>query len=134
MIAPEYFAPFRQLAEQYHAKADGLAAAKALDRLLDSRYVAPPRLPLIDFAKVSLPPVGLVAIVGPSGAGKSTLLRRLAGLDPEQIESPPEISKEKISWISNDAYVSDGTLGQAIALTPEADPRPIREAAERAAS
>ena len=123
MIAPEYFAPFRQFAEQYHAKADGLAAAKALDRLLDSRHVAPPRLPLIDFAKVSLPPVGLVAIVGPSGAGKSTLLRRLAGLDPEQIEPPPEISKEKISWISNDAYVSDGSLGQAIAPTPEADPR-----------
>jgi ABC-type transport system involved in cytochrome bd biosynthesis fused ATPase/permease subunit len=131
MIAPEYFAPFRQFAEQYHAKADGLAAARALDRLLDSHYVAPPCLPLVDFAKVSLPRVGLVALVGPSGAGKSTLLRRLAGLDPEQIEPPPEISKENISWISTDAYVGDGSLGRVIAPSREANQTRIREAAER---
>ena len=131
MIAPEYFAPFRQFAEQYHAKADGLAAAQALDRLLDGHYAAPPRLPLVNSAKVSLPLVGLVAIVGPSGAGKSTLLRRLAGLDPEQVEPRPEISKENISWISNDAYVADGSLGQAIAPSPGADQTRVREAAER---
>ena len=133
MIAPEYFAPFRQFAEQYHAKADGLAAAEALDRLLASRHVAPPRLPLVDFAKISLPPVGLVAIVGPSGAGKSTLLRRLAGLDPERLEPPPGISEENISWISNDAYVADGSLGQAIAPSPGADQTRVKEAAERIA-
>jgi ABC-type transport system involved in cytochrome bd biosynthesis fused ATPase/permease subunit len=131
MIAPEYFSPFRQFAEQYHAKADGLAAAQALDRLLDSHTVAPPRLPLVDFAKVSLPPVGLVAIVGPSGAGKSTLLRLLAGLDPEQGEPSPEISRENISWISNDAHVADGSLGQVIAPSRGAEPTRIKEAAER---
>ncbi len=131
MIAPEYFAPFRQFAEQYHAKADGLAAAQVLDRLLDSHYAAPPRPPLVDLAKISLPSVGLVAIVGPSGAGKSTLLRRLAGLDPEQGEPPPEISKENISWISNDAYVADGSLGQVIAPSRGADQTRIKEAAER---
>ena len=131
MVAPEYFAPFRQFAEQYHAKADGLAAAQALDRLLDSHTIAPPRLPLVDFAKVSLPPVGLVAIVGPSGAGKSTLLRRLAGLDPEQGEPPTEISRQNISWISNDAYVADGSLGQAIAPSPEVGQVCIMEAAAR---
>jgi ABC-type transport system involved in cytochrome bd biosynthesis fused ATPase/permease subunit len=131
MIAPEYFAPFRQFAEQYHAKADGLAAAQALDRLLDSHDVAPPRLPLVDFAKLSLPPVGLVAIVGPSGAGKSTLLRRLAGLDPGQGEPWPEISRENISWISSDAHVTDGSLGQVIEPSRGADPTRIKEAAER---
>src|SRR6202044_3579658 len=131
MIAPEYFAPFRQFAEQYHAKADGLAATQALDRLLDSHDAAPPNLPSVDLAEISLPRVGLVAIVGPSGAGKSTLLRRLAGLDPEHIEPPPEISKENISWISNDAYVGDGSLGQVIAPSRETDQTRIKEAAER---
>ena len=131
MIAPEYFAPFRQFAEQYHAKADGLAAAQALDRLLDTDHGDQPRLPSIDFAKISLPPVGLVAIVGPSGAGKSTLLRRLAGIDSEPIELASEISKEKISWISNDVYVSDGSLGEVIAPSPGASQARIREVAAR---
>ena len=131
MIAPEYFAPFRQFSEQYHAKADGLAAAQALDRLLDSHDAAPPSLPLVDLAKISLPSVGLVAIVGPSGAGKSTVLRRLAGLDPEQGEPPLEISKENISWISNDAYVAHGSLGQVIAPSRGANQTRIKEAAER---
>jgi ABC-type transport system involved in cytochrome bd biosynthesis fused ATPase/permease subunit len=131
MIAPEYFAPFRQFAEQYHAKADGLAAAKAMDRLLDSHYAAPPSLPLVDCAKISLPRVGLVAIVGPSGAGKSTLLRRLAGLDPGRSEPPSEISKENISWISDDAYVGVGLLGQVIAPTRETDQTRVKEATER---
>jgi ABC-type transport system involved in cytochrome bd biosynthesis fused ATPase/permease subunit len=129
MIAPEYFAPFRQFADQYHAKADGLAAAQALDRLLDTQHDAQPLLPLIDLAKISLPPVGLVAIVGPSGAGKSTLLRRLAGIEAQQIEPAPEISK--ISWISNDVYVPDGSLGEVIAPSSEVGQARVREAAER---
>ncbi len=132
IIAPEYFAPFRQFAEQYHAKADGLAAAQALDGLLEcNRYLPSPHLPLIDLAKVSLPPVGLVAVVGPSGSGKSTLLRRLAGLDSEQGGPPPEISKENISWISNDAYVAEGSLGQLIAPSRQASEMQIREAAQK---
>ena len=121
MIAPEYFAPFRQFAEQYHAKADGLAAAQALDRLLDSHYVAPPRLPLVDFAKVSLPPVGPRRYSRPERGRKidiaSPLGRPRSGAD----RVADEISKENISWISNDAYVADGSLGQAIAPSPEVD-------------
>ena len=33
MMAPDYFAPFRRYAEQYHAKAEGVAAAGALEWL-----------------------------------------------------------------------------------------------------
>lgn len=112
MIAPEYFAPFRRFSEQYHAKAEGLAAADALDRLLDAEPVAAKSLPVLDRLSLVLPARGLVAVVGPSGSGKSTLLRRLAGLEPTQETRP--LAAKAIAWVSTDAYVPEGTLAEAI--------------------
>ncbi|TPJ70147.1 ATP-binding cassette domain-containing protein [Mesorhizobium sp. B2-7-1] len=116
MIAPEYFAPFRRFSEQYHAKAEGLAAADALDGLLDVSPVAAKALPVLDRLSLALPARGLVAVVGPSGSGKSTLLRRLAGLEPGGKPTPgahPLAAKE-IAWVSTDAYVPEGTLAEAV--------------------
>jgi len=112
MIAPEYFAPFRRFSEQYHAKAEGLAAADALDRLLDTGPVEARALPALDRLSLTLPAHGLIAIVGPSGSGKSTLLRRLAGLEPAT--GTHRLAAEEIAWVSTDAYVPEGTLSQAI--------------------
>jgi ATP-binding cassette subfamily C protein len=106
MVAPDYFAPFRRYAEQYHAKADGLAAAAALDRLFAARQ---PRGQATGVPAVTLPRRGLVAISGESGSGKSTLLRRLAGLEGDVPARRP------FSWIATDAYVQEGTLAEAIA-------------------
>jgi ABC-type transport system involved in cytochrome bd biosynthesis fused ATPase/permease subunit len=108
MIAPDYFAPFRRFAEQYHAKAEGEAAAAALDRLLSPREaVAPVTFPgdLLD----PLPQRGLIAITGPSGAGKTTLLRAIAGVDGES--GMPE----RFTWVSTDSFLPEGSLGAAIA-------------------
>ncbi|MBN9547561.1 MAG: ATP-binding cassette domain-containing protein, partial [Alphaproteobacteria bacterium] len=116
MIAPEYFAPFRRFSEQYHAKAEGLAAAAALDRLLGAEPVTSRTLPVLDRLRLTLPAHGLVAIVGPSGSGKSTLLRRLAGLEPGATAKPgtDPLSAKEIAWVSTDAYVPEGTLSEAI--------------------
>ena len=116
MIAPEYFAPFRRFSEQYHAKAEGLAAADALDSLLDAEPVAASTLPVLDRLRLTLPTRGLVAVVGPSGSGKSTLLRRLAGLESGAIPTPGTrpLAAEEIAWVSTDAYVPEGALSQAI--------------------
>lgn len=116
MIAPEYFAPFRRFSEQYHAKAEGLAAAGALDRLLDAEPVTTKILPVLDRLRLTLPTHGLVAIVGPSGSGKSTLLRRFAGLEPGAMPAPGthSLAAGKIAWVSTDAYVPEGTLAGAI--------------------
>ncbi|WP_217578254.1 ATP-binding cassette domain-containing protein [Mesorhizobium sp. GbtcB19] len=116
MTAPEYFAPFRRFSEQYHAKAEGLAAADALDRLLDAEPLRAKVLPVLDRLSVTLPPHGLVAIIGPSGSGKSTLLRRLAGLEPGRKPGlgPHRLAAEDIAWVSTDAYVPEGTLAEAI--------------------
>lgn len=83
MVAPEYFAPFRRYAEQYHARAEGEAAAAGLDRLLGMGAGGEASSVPVDRndALPDLPRTGLVALVGPSGSGKTVLLRRMAGVD-----------------------------------------------------
>jgi thiol reductant ABC exporter CydD subunit len=99
VLAPELYAPLRQLAAQFHASADGLAVAERMLELLDAppavttrgRLVppspaeAPVRLERVSFAYPSraalvldtldleLLPGETLALVGPSGAGKSTV-------------------------------------------------------------
>ncbi len=106
VLAPELYLPLRGLAAQFHASADGLAAATTLldaieapATLPDGRAIAPDpseapvRLEDVGFAYASsdravlqavdleLAPGETVAIVGPSGAGKSTLASLLLGLE-----------------------------------------------------
>ncbi|MFT4183347.1 MAG: ATP-binding cassette domain-containing protein [Rhizobium sp.] len=128
MIAPDYFAPFRRFSEQYHAKAEGLAAADALDRLLDVAVPETVILAALDRPRAVLPDHGLVAITGPSGCGKSTLLRRLAGLEPD--ESPVSPMSGDIAWISTDSFIGGRTLGEAICWNlPPVSPARLFDAA-----
>ena len=120
MIAPDYFAPFRRFSEQYHAKAEGQAAAAALDRLLNVDDPALPTLRAVDevMAGLELPHRGLIAFIGPSGSGKSTLLRRLATIEAGC--SQDVLNGRKLSWISGDCYVPGGSLADAICWNRDA--------------
>jgi len=131
MIAPDYFAPYRRYAEQYHVKAEGVAAAAALDLML-APYNSVDPIP-VDVTGLAgdLPGHGLIAVTGPSGSGKSTLLRGLAGVDDDagrravRLEAP-------VLWISADAHVVGGTLRDAIGrgIPPTSD-ETLRQAACR---
>ncbi|MFD8630603.1 thiol reductant ABC exporter subunit CydD [Streptomyces sp. NPDC059533] len=104
ILAPEAYLPLRQVGAQYHAAAEGLAAAEEIFDVLETplpgpggRAELPAGAPLrieIDGVAVrhegrgedSPAPVSLtvgpgecVALTGPSGAGKSTLLQVLLG-------------------------------------------------------
>ncbi|GAA1535198.1 hypothetical protein GCM10009827_061790 [Dactylosporangium maewongense] len=100
ILAPEAYLPLRQVGANYHASAEGLAAATSVFEILDRppppHGTAPAPAGTVRFEDVvvrhdgrseaSLPPFTaeihpgeLVALTGPSGCGKSTALAVLLG-------------------------------------------------------
>ena len=103
LLTPEAYLPLRAVAAQYHASAEGAAAADSVFEILETPLPrrASPRTPVPDLrsapirldrvtvaypgrdlpalAQLSLTinPGELIVLTGPSGAGKSTLLRLL---------------------------------------------------------
>jgi ATP-binding cassette subfamily C protein len=142
ILAPEYFAPLRRFAEQYHLKAEGKAAAEALEWIMETKeaeeaaqahYAGAKNLvlqfagPVPDF---TLPECGLVVLTGPSGSGKSMLLKTLAG-----VERPvkgrcglPQLMP--VALVSVDTFIAGGTLKEIIGRGRQAGPGVIRHIAD----
>ncbi|AZM54282.1 ABC transporter [Streptomyces sp. WAC 01529] len=100
ILAPEAYLPLRQVGAQYHAAAEGLAAAEEIFEVLETPVpaagtgTAPSGVLSVEGVTVRYPgrtsdavsgasfevaPGETVALVGPSGVGKSTLLNVVLG-------------------------------------------------------
>lgn len=106
LLAPELYMPLRQLGAQFHASADGMAAAERIFEVIDQpaavavpaapvpapdparrsvamegiSYAWPGRERVLESVDLEIDPGETVALVGPSGAGKSTLASLLLRL------------------------------------------------------
>lgn len=108
LLAPELYLPLRQLGAQFHASADGMAAAERIFDVIDqpaavstpeeSRRLSAPnprawavvlddvsfswseKVPVLSSVDLRIEPGETLALVGPSGGGKSTILNLLLRL------------------------------------------------------
>ncbi|MFF3251273.1 thiol reductant ABC exporter subunit CydD [Actinacidiphila glaucinigra] len=158
VLAPEAYLPLRQVGAQYHAAAEGLAAADEVFAVLETAPPRPGTAPAPDLrtAVVALDevavegrlgPVSLrvspgetIALTGPSGIGKSTLLSVLLGFtEPtsgrvladgaDLAAHDPAGWHRQIAWVPQRPHLFAGTIADNVRLTrPDASPAEVRAA------
>ncbi|MEU2654160.1 thiol reductant ABC exporter subunit CydD, partial [Streptomyces sp. NPDC007325] len=128
VLAPEAYLPLRQVGAQFHAAAEGLAAAEEIFDVLETPVreggtrVAPAgaRLeldrvtvrhpgraePSLAEASLIVEPGETVALVGPSGAGKSTLLDVVLGFTEPQEGGAVRVGGVDLAELDLDAWRS----------------------------
>ncbi|MGX5357163.1 thiol reductant ABC exporter subunit CydD [Kocuria sp. KH4] len=141
LLAPECFAPFRDLGAAFHASQDGRAALRRADEIVaepvpeDVRRAGPgpagpPALrirglgvhhpgrpvPALSGVDAELPGGSVLSVEGPSGAGKSTLLGVLAGTVPASSGSVEGVDPAAVAWVPQHVHTVAGTVLDEVLL------------------
>lgn len=161
ILAPEAYLPLRQVGANYHASAEGLAAAQEAFAILDCSPAAAGSAPAPDGTIVfddvvvryrdrdalrlttTIEPGEVVAFTGPSGCGKSTALQVLLGfVTPDSgrvtVGGIDLATVDRVCWRARTAWVPQrphlfaDTVRNNIALDRLADHDEIAVAARRA--
>lgn len=134
LLAPEFYAPLRQLGSDYHAKAQAEAAIAELAPILQSHAWQHPgttqltltQAPSLELQQLhilgndgrqrlapvhlSIPAGERIALQGPSGCGKSSLLHALLGFLPYQgrilVNQQPLLQLERQHWQQQLGYMA----------------------------
>ena len=163
ICAPEAYLPLRALGTQFHATADGLAAADEVFTILETETAVPaaaacsPSQPLAqvpaihldaisvrhegraapapDRATFTIEPDRLTVLTGPSGCGKTTLLSCLLGFAEPTSGSITAPARENLfGWVPQDPTLFAGTVADNIRLGwPDAPDAAVAAAARAAA-
>ncbi|MDM7891553.1 thiol reductant ABC exporter subunit CydD [Curtobacterium caseinilyticum] len=158
VLAPEAFAPIRQVGADFHAAQDGVEASGAVLDVLDDRAPAPTadaavddhggpaatelvlagltvRRPDVVIGPVDLraTPGTVVALAGPSGSGKSSLVAAIRGVLPHEgavtVPGPAGASRaERTTWSDQRPRLVRGTVAENVALHARPDERDVRRA------
>ncbi|MFI5909835.1 thiol reductant ABC exporter subunit CydD [Dactylosporangium sp. NPDC051541] len=155
ILAPEAYLPLRQVGANYHASAEGLAAASAAFAILETplppaapaapgsaaapiRFsdvvvTYPGRSPLPAFSGV-VAPGEFVALTGPSGGGKSTILSVLMGfVTPAAGTVSPLPALREVAWLPQRPWLGAGTIADNIGVgAASRDVAALRSAAAQA--
>ncbi|WP_406060203.1 thiol reductant ABC exporter subunit CydD [Streptomyces sp. NBC_01077] len=128
ILAPEAYLPLRQVGAQFHAAAEGLAAAEEIFDVLEEPVrggggsAAPESVrlelegvtvrhagrtdPSLDAMSLTVEPGETVALVGPSGAGKSTLLDVVLGFAVPEEGGSIRVGGESLASLDLEAWRS----------------------------
>ncbi|MGA5217568.1 thiol reductant ABC exporter subunit CydD [Streptomyces cinereoruber] len=128
ILAPEAYLPLRQVGAQYHAAAEGLAAAEEIFDVLEQPVrnggtgAVPDSVrleldavtvrhagraePSLDAVTLTVEPGETVALVGPSGAGKSTLLDVVLGFTAPEPGGTVRVGGEDLAGLDPEAWRS----------------------------
>ena len=142
ILAPECFAPFRDLGAAFHASQDGLAALRRTRELIAEpveRAVVLPgaavraeglsvlypgrTIPAIEGVDILIEKNSTTAIDGASGAGKSTLLAVLAGVIAPSTGTLSGWDPARVAWVPQHPHTVGETVRDELALYggPHAD-------------
>jgi ATP-binding cassette, subfamily C, bacterial CydCD len=158
ILAPEAYLPLRSAGAQFHAAADGLAAAGQVFAVLETPAPAPRPAPArgslalvtVDHvtvhhegraepsprdATLTIAPGRITVLTGPSGCGKSTLLQCILGFrEPDSGVIDSAFSPDDLGWLPQHPVLFTGTVASNIRLGWPAAPRAVVERAAREAA
>jgi ATP-binding cassette, subfamily C, bacterial CydCD len=136
VLAPECFAPFRDLGAAFHSAQDGLAAQRRARALIDApraaSLVGPGPSLRVDGLTVRYPerssdavadvsfsvrPFSTTVLEGPSGSGKTTVLRVLAGDISASVSGVVTgIDSARVAWVPQHPHTVGTTVASELAL------------------
>ena len=153
VLAPEAFAPIRQVGADFHAAQDGVEASAAVLDVLDDGTVTTPDAPaapastdlVLQAVTVRRPdvvigpvdlratPGTLVVLAGPSGSGKSSIIAAIRGVlahDGTVAVPGPEGTTvtERTTWADQRPRMVRGTVAENVALSATGDDAAVRTA------
>jgi len=132
VLAPECFAPFRELGAAFHSSENGLTALRRARTIIDAPRAREHRQsaggfrvveltisyegrarPAVDKLNFRATPGTITALDGPSGSGKSSVLEVLAGNREPSGGSVWGIDVSRVAWVPQHPHtVADTVLGE----------------------